>query len=372
MNPFLINNYIGPDYFCDRENEAQTLINNVVNGNNTAFFAQRKIGKTALIRHVFFLLVKRNIPTIYLDIYSTQNLKEFTNQMANAIYKSFPPKKNIGMKFMETIKLLRPVFTMDVITGSPELSLDITHIGQFEKTIPQLLQFLDEQNLKITIAIDEFQQILAYPEKNVEAILRTVIQQLKNVCFIFCGSNQKMIHQIFNSAKRPFYASTNPVNLQKINPEIYDSFIKKMFVKNKFFIHDDATELILDLTFCHTYYTQRLCYEIYTLGDRNVTKEVVLQALGKILTENEGVYFQYRSLLTVSQWKLLKAIAFEEKVEQLYGQKFINYHKLGASANVQRAISSLLEKEMVFYNDSVELPYYEVQDKFLMRWLKNK
>ncbi|MEY3198778.1 MAG: hypothetical protein RJA13_736, partial [Bacteroidota bacterium] len=30
----------------------------------------------------------------------------------------------------------------------------------------------------------------------------------------------------------------------------------------------------------------------------------------------------------------------------------------------------LLNKEMIFYNSSVEKPYYEVYDKFLMRWLQ--
>ena len=104
---------------------------------------------------------------------------------------------------------------IDEITGGPELSLDITQTKQFEKTIAQLLNFLDAQNVKVVIAIDEFQQILYYPEKNVEALLRTTIQRLKNINFIFCGSNQKMIHHIFNNSKRPFYASTKNIHLQK-------------------------------------------------------------------------------------------------------------------------------------------------------------
>ncbi len=372
MNPFLINDYLLPEYFCDRESETKILISNINNQSNTAFFAQRRIGKTALIQHVFYLLKKKKISTIYIDIYASQNLKDFTNQLANSIYKVFPENKSIGKRFWETIKLLRPVISTDEITGAPQLSLDITQAKQFENTIPQLLHFLDAQDVKTVIAIDEFQQILDYPEKNVEALLRTTIQRLKNVSFIFCGSNQKMMHHIFNSAKRPFYASTKNINLQKINAALYARFIKQQFEKQKFKISDNHIELILELTDCHTYYTQRLCHEIFSKGVKAIKTETILQSMNQLLTDNEGIYFQYRNLITPSQWNLLKAIAIEHTIEQPYAQKFIHKHNLGTSANVKRSLEALIEKEMIYYNAGVAKPYYEVYDKFLMRWLQHK
>ena len=168
-NPFLINTYLSPEYFCDRKNETEALLSNIENNSNTTCFAQRRLGKTALLQHVFFQLKKKkNIECIYLDIYATQNLKDFTNELANAIYRIFPDNKGIGKRFWDAIKLFRPVISMNSFSGTPELSLDISQARQLEKTIPQLLQFLDAQKLKIIIAIDEFQQILTYPEKNNE------------------------------------------------------------------------------------------------------------------------------------------------------------------------------------------------------------
>ncbi len=372
MNPFLINDYLSPDYFCDREFETKTLIDNINNQSNTAFFAQRRIGKTALIQHVFYLLKNKKTTTIYIDIYATQNLKDFTNQLANDIYNVFPENKSLGKRFWEAIKLLRPIISADEITGTPQLSLDITQTKQFEKTIPQLLHFLDTQNMNTVIAIDEFQQILNYPEKNVEALLRTCVQQLKNVHFVFCGSNQKMMHHIFNNAKRPFYASTKNINLQKINEPIYAQFIKQQFEKQKFKINDDDIALILELTDCHTYYTQRLCHEIFALGIKTIKTETILQTINYLLVDNEGTYFQYRNLLTPAQWNLLKAIAIEHKIEQPYAQKFMHKHNLGTSANVKRGIEALVEKEMIYHNTGVARPYFEVYDKFLMRWLQYK
>ncbi|OFX57391.1 MAG: hypothetical protein A2046_06350 [Bacteroidetes bacterium GWA2_30_7] len=372
MNPFLINNYISPEYFCDRESESKTLISNIVNKSNVAFFAQRKIGKTALINHVLYLLQKKKQTAIYIDIYATQNLKELTNILANSIYKAFPENKGIGKRFWEVIKILRPIISVDEITGSPQLSLDITQTKQFENTIPQLLKFLDQQNKAIIIAIDEFQQILNYPEKNVEAILRTCIQQLKNISFVFCGSNQKMMHYIFYNAKRPFYASTSSINLKKIDKTVYAEFIKLQFEKHKFKINTEDIELILDLTDCHTYYTQRLCHEIFARGVKKITTSIVFQTINTIISDNEAIYFQYRNLITPSQWNLLKVIAIEKKLEQPYAQKFIFKYNLGNSANVKRVIEALSEKELIYYNSTIEKPYYEVSDKFLMFWLQHK
>lgn len=100
MNPFLLYNYLDPDYFCDRHEETEILLKNIHNNSNTAVFSQRRIGKTALIKHVFFLLKKKQ-STIYLDIFPTSSLKEFSNTLATAIYREFPIHKSAGKKFME-------------------------------------------------------------------------------------------------------------------------------------------------------------------------------------------------------------------------------------------------------------------------------
>lgn len=372
VNPFGINNYLGPDFFCDRQSETEALLKNIHNQNHTAFFALRRMGKTALIKHVFYLLQKqKKVKSIYIDIYATENLKDLTNTLANSIYQIFPPQSSIGKRFWESLKLLRPVISIDALSGAPELSLDITQPKQFEKTIPQLFQFLDSQQTKVVIAIDEFQQILSYPEKNVEALLRTTMQTLQNTTFIFCGSNQAMMHQIFSSAKRPFYASCSNINLQKIDTAIYHSFIKKLFTNYKYKISDAIIDEILEYTQTHTYYTQKICNEIFATKIKHITSDILQDVKFSIIKENEGNYYQYRTLLTSSQWHLLKAIANEEKLQQPYNKKFIGQYQLGTAAIVKRSLEALLQKEMIYYNTTVEQAYYAVYDKFLLRWLQH-
>jgi hypothetical protein len=98
----------------------------------------------------------------------------------------------------------------------------------------------------------------------------------------------------------------------------------------------------------------------------------VHQSASEILDINENTFYQYRNLLTNTQWKLLKAIAIKEKLFQPNAKGFISDNNLGSPSVVNRALDALLTKEMIFYNNSVENPYYEVYNKFLMRWMQLK
>jgi len=275
LNPFITSLYEGPEHFCDRKNETQQLIDYVENGTNVTLFSIRRLGKTGLIQHVFNQLTeKKDTICIYIDILPTQNLEDFTNQLATAIYSTFPPNKRLGKKLLAFIQQFRPTISFDELSSNPTLSLAKASPIQQNKTINYLFNFLDSQNLKVVFAIDEFQQILEYPEKNTEALLRTYIQQLKNTSFIFCGSNQKMMHEIFNSSKRPFFASCSNMQLDFIPTTVYSEFINSKFTERKKAITQESIDFICEWTQCHTFYTQFFCNVLFSKNlKHNVIKD---------------------------------------------------------------------------------------------------
>jgi AAA+ ATPase superfamily predicted ATPase len=371
INPFLSVGYIGPDYFCDRREESAQLTRYMQNGMHVALFAIRRLGKTGLIRHVFHAFANsKKVVCIYLDILSTQDLTDFTNQLATAVYNTFPAKKSIGKKVIELFQRFRPTITFDEFTGTPSLTLTLDTKTQRENTIGQIFSFLDAQGIKVVFAIDEFQQILEYPENNTEAILRTQMQQLKNTSFIFCGSNQRMMQEIFNSAKRPFFASCSNLNLGYISENEYKKFITQQFKAYNRNIDETCLDFICEWTGLHTFYTQYFCFNLFAKGKKNTILTDAYETAADILKLQEPVFFQYKNLLTDAQWNLLRAIAREGKVFQPQAKKFIHQYQLGTPALVKRGIDALLTKEMIFYQAGVAQPYYEVYDKFLMRWLK--
>lgn len=370
-NPFLISGYRGSTYFCDREEETEHIIKNIQNGVNTTLLSIRRIGKTGLIHHVFNKIQTKKLSVcIYIDLYATQNLNELIEKIATSFVKSFPEKQSAGKKLMHVMKGLRPVIQFDGLSGEPQISFDFTQESQMNHSLQSLFAFLENQQLQVVIAFDEFQQINEYPEKNTEAILRTIIQPLTNIQFIFSGSSKHLLMDIFNNSKRPFFASTQAIQLGFIPSEKYSAYIQQHFESNKKNISADAIQFILTWTKRHTYYTQVVCNRVFSLEIKTITVTDVQRACNQILTEQEVIFYQYRNLLTAGQWNILKAIAKEGKVYQILEKKFIQKHSLSTTSSIQRSITSLLQKEMIYEEQEEKGSYYSIYDCFLSRWLE--
>lgn len=370
-NPFHLKGYHGANLFCDREEETKLILENVQNGVNTTLISVRRMGKTGLIHHAFAALEQtKNRHCIYVDVFAAQSLPEFTNELASAILLKFPQNNSIGKKFIKFIKGFSTVISYDAYTGVPEVTFNYSQPQQYQQSLKGLFAFLEEQKKPIVLGIDEFQQIAQFPEKNTEAILRTIIQTLTNVVFVFSGSHKHLLVEMFNNAKRPFYASTQPLSLGKISEQAYAVFIKQIYLDYKKIINDESIDFILNWTRSHTYYTQALCNKIFGQGASKILINNVYQACDSLLNEHEDVFYQYRLLLTAAQWKLLKAIAKADKVYQPTGSTFVSTYQLGNPASVRRSLEALVQKEMVFNEINQQGNYYQVYDCFLSRWLE--
>ena len=212
------------------------------------------MGKTGLILRLFDELkdVRPDIHTIYVDIFASRHIDDFIKLMAEASMKSFKTKTSVGEKLLTFIKSLRPQLSFDNITGEPQLQIAYQTAHEKEYTLRGFFDFLDSQCEPMVIAIDEFQQIRDYPEQNMEALLRTYIQQARNLTFIFCGSKKHMMADIFANEKMPFYNSTTFVALDKIPEAFYSPFICKLLNERQRSITDEALQFILDWTRRHT------------------------------------------------------------------------------------------------------------------------
>ena len=370
-NPFIIKGYVSKQFFCNRKAELEILHRNFLNGANTTIISPRKMGKSGLIfRYFDDIKDDKEIEFIYVDIYSSLSLSDFIKLTAEAIMLKFPDKTKIGSSFLKFIKGLRPLISFDPFTGSPQIQINYQTSQETILTLQSLLQFLEAQNKKIIFAIDEFQQVGHYPEENVEALLRTYIQQLKNVFFIFCGSNKSMMLEMFTSAKRPFFASTRLLALGKIDKSEYASFIKTMFEKFNKHITDEAIISILEWTRQHTFYTQNLCNAIFSMKIDKVSLEIVKKAFAELLKENEPYFYQYRQFITPAQWNFLIAVAKEDEVVHITANKFINKYNIGTPANSKRLLKSLIEKELILEIQSENATSYQIYDVFFSRWLQ--
>lgn len=367
-NPFPTTGYFGPKFFCDREDETAKILEFINGGESCLLLGLRRLGKTALIRHVLEKL-PANTHGVYLDILHTENEDDFLNALASGLLQSIPEKSPIGKRVWEFVKSLRPTITFDPLSGVPNVGIDVKDTS---RQVKDIFQFLSQQSNHIIIAIDEFQQIDNYPQKNTEAWLRGIIQSLPNVRFIFAGSQQHILGSMFSDPSKPFFRSASPIKIEKIEFDVYTNFIKSHFDDSKREISEDVIHEILNWTNCYTYYVQLLCNRIFRSGEKMISTGVWQLEASKIIKENELFFYNYRSMLSPQQWKLAKAVAKQSKVTEPTSKKFISEHNLGSPATVLRSLEALLKKEILYKEyDKLGKEYYSIYDIFFQRWLEN-
>ena len=330
-NPFVIYGYKGAEYFCDRQKETETIMRALHNERNVALISPRRIGKTGLIHHAFAQITNEHpdIRCFYMDINATRNLQQF-------------------------VELFAKTFS---ITVSNE---------QKEESLKHVLDYLKDSDKRIYVAIDEFQQISEYPEKNVEALLRSHIQFIPNVVFVFAGSKQHIMAEMFTSAKRPFYQSSQMLSLSPIDKKVYCEFANNLMEKKCMKLSEDVFGYVYDVVDGQTWYVQHILNRLYDIGGE-IDIQLVNDTIMTSVMEQEVAFLNYYESLTYNQSQLLLAIARDKAVESVLSQDFIHRHSLPASSSVSLALKALIEREFVYkYNGK-----FIIYDRFFAIWLRN-
>jgi hypothetical protein len=364
-NPFLTQGYAGKEYFCNRQAETNILLTTLENGRNVTLISLRRMGKTGLIHHAFQELKS---DSVYVDILHTTTLREFTVAFGKAVLNQLESPLGKSWKQVTSIfKKIQPSIKFDPLSGQPAFDLTLATEKETENTLEDIFNYLKKRKKKTVIAVDEFQQISFYPEKKTEALLRSYVQNLHHVQFIFSGSSKHILTAMFSHAGRPFYQSTQFLFLDHLKKEDYTPFIIHHFTKSRKKIDLKSIEEIIEWTKLHTFYVQLFCHKVFLRADKLVDPQLLANVKEEIFEENEPYFISYKNLLTDQQWNLLKAIAKEGEVHKINQKNFLNTHHLSAST-VQRSIKALEEREMIVHENDA----YRVYDVFLGRWLSEK
>lgn len=369
LNPFITVGYVSPEYFCDRKAESQELISQVTNGNNLTLVSPRRMGKTGLIQHCFHDdQISQHYYTFFVDIYSTKSLREFVLSLSKVILEQLKP---FGKKALETfvncVRSLQSGISFDV-SGNLSLHIQLGDLTHTEATLDEIFRYLDIADRPCIVAIDEFQQINSYPEKNIEALLRTYIQHCNNARFIFSGSQRHVMGNMFLSPSRPFYQSVSMLYLESIPESAYIDFAVRQFRRGEKEISQEIVSEVYHRFEGITWYIQKMLNALYMMTDRGeVCKwDMIEVAQQNIVASYRYSYEETLFRLPEKQKELLITIAKEGKAKAITGSRYVRKYHLASASSVQAAIKGLLEKDFV----SEEQGIYYVYDKFFVIWLK--
>jgi hypothetical protein len=367
-NPFAYSNYVTGNSFCNRKKEIVEMLKYIKGSQNVLLYSHRRYGKSSLIRQIFGEIEKKNskIGAMHVELYGTISEKDFitkTFQSLNQLESNF---EKLLQSVNRALKSIRLNLSIDSATGGTSISPAFEAVNE-KIILEELMNILSKysQKHKLVIAFDEFQEVANYTEEGFEKRLRSYIQQHSNICYIFSGSQQHLITEMFNSNNRAFYKLAESFPLKKIETKHYVPWIQNLFSRKKVHLPAKFIETIIETFENHPMYIQNFLFHLWEEpATRALSPEVIRKIEDAIVDKRILEYSVLWETLTINQKKTLKLILLNNG-SNLYNTDALKSVNLKTASLVTKALSSLLKKEIIVKNG-----IYLIQDIVFKKWLQ--
>ena len=370
QNPFQFGVVIGDDAFCNRKKEIRFLKDQIENGYSTWLFSPRRFGKTSLVEKVF--RETNSATCLFVDLYNVKSLDDFSRKYSEILAKNLfrwkDDVKKLTSNLASGFKNLSPGISFDEF-GNPDFTLRVNKIEQQSdiETILDLPNKIQGQRGKrICIAFDEFQEI-----KRIDPFLlnwmRSAFQRHQNISYIFLGSKQSMMGDIFVSVRSPFYEFATKMNLTVIDRDELALFIKEKFQEYALHITDHTVNDILEKSDCQPHYTQFFASVVFDLikSGHNQTAEGFSSLwFNKVLNAQVDIFQDIYDQLTNTQRAVLEALA-KITDEGIFSDEAREKFQLPVSSTVNDALKALQKKALIYKSSD----RYNFSNPVFKEWL---
>jgi hypothetical protein len=307
-----------------------------------------------------------------VDLWPTDGEATFVTAVANALTKSMSTSTE---KLLETAKTffgrLAPSVTLDD-ENKPKLSFDISKRTGLTPELDEALEVPAKIAAKgernVVVVFDEFQQILEYSSDLVERKLRSIVQNHRDVSYVFLGSRKHLIEKMFMDHARPLYRAAAHYPLGPIAEEHWLPFVRKRFQDAGKRIADEQVGSVCRLTQGHPFYTQHLCHALWELCEENgqVSEDLIQAAVLVLLERERYAYTTLWESLSAHQKRFLKGLATEAAGVKPFAGEFVQKFDLGSASNAQRAVEALLQKDVIDRDNGS----FTITDRFFRLWIQ--
>lgn len=372
-NPFYDTIDIPDEYFCDREKETNDLVDKIKNGPNIVLVAERRVGKTSLLFHLFKSGgIHGAYNTIYVDVFNTKTPEDFINAFKEGLLRS-----NFSNPEKLRIDEITKEFSGKIGVNIPPVSFEAVarkqKIISIENTLGSLFDFLNGTKRPNLVVFDEFQEIENYQEK-ITPQLRSYIQRLNNTRFIYSGSSAHQLTAMFTEYNRAFYKSSALYGLDKIPLDTYRDFCQKTFLKYRKELDPKAATLVYHLFRGITLDMQLVMKKVFEQTNKGEIADVnVVKGCIKILLDEQDMGFatKLHAIDAQTQRNILFAVAAEGIAENITSADMISRYSLTSASHVQNAIKKLVDNNN-FLLVKIAKGTYIMDNKFLELWIARK
>jgi hypothetical protein len=357
VNPFKFGTVVEEPYFTNRSDEIRFVKAVLSSANNLVLISPRRYGKTSLVLRV---LKESNRPFILLDLQVIVSADDLAGQLLKKLFRIYPFEKVKhylkGFKVVPSVNI-NPVTNEIDVSFAPS-SATFTSLDD----VLGLIGDITKQKNKPVIVFDEFQEIMRIG-KDLDKRLRSSMQYHKNVNYVFLGSQESLIRDIFEKKKSPFYHFGQLMNLERIPFEEFENYLVSGFknvTKNSVIVSKE----ILEVTKCHPYYTQMLAFTTWELlAEKKDSLKVVRDAVSYIIRIHDVDYERLWRTLNRTEMKVLIGLVKSENLPM--SEAFAKDSGAGASSTVFSSLQSLIKKGFLVKRSDD----YVFDDAFFGLWI---
>ena len=132
-----------------------------------------------------------------------------------------------------------------------------------------------------------------------------------------------------------------------------------------------AISIAYDMFEGHTFYVHNVLHNAFAYLDpmKVIDESDIDKALSDILEEKGRTFASIMNQLNYQQKETLIAIAKEGKASGVTSAQFVKKHALKSPSSVQYAISTLLDRQLLTYQNEVRTKTYSLSDRFMQMWI---
>ena len=352
-NPFKFGTIVEGEYFTDRTEELESIKQLLNSDNHLILISPRRFGKSSLVKKAVTQVAR---PCISLNLQMVVSVEGLAAMILKEVFKLHPWEK-----LKHLLSSFRVVPTIST-TPSGE-AIDITFQATTDATVLiedalQLVEKLSEKGESMVVVFDEFQELMGL-DKGIDKRLRAIIQNQRHVNYIFLGSQESMMTEIFERKRSPFYRFGVLMHLDRIPHSNFSQYISERLSDN-FVSKVNVVEQILATTRCHPYYTQQLAalvWDMLTYKKMNEA-EVVDQAITTLVRTHD---FDFERI-----WLNFNKTDRSILIGLVNSVQLANNRRLPTST-MYSSVKRLMQSGYV-----IKLDTFEIEDPFFARWIRQR
>ncbi len=306
--------------FIDRKKHLPLFKAYLDNNQHIMIKAPRRFGKTSLVKQIFDY--EKKYEYVYIDIRLHHSLETLSNQIVNKAYEFVKIKNFINQAKNSLLNLLQSIKTLS-IPDVAEVTIDMLSkerdpVELFIHSLDLVDTIASSRGINIKVIFDEFQDITKLHDQNILEVLRSIAQHHQNITYVFLGSLETIMTNIFENKSSPFFHFSSVIQLEGLDVDELFEYTLQQFDSKKIVYDKESLYKTICFLEGHPEYSAKVLQTLYinaTLEKKKIDINSCLDAISFRVIENRAYLDEIISKLKSKKhhFEVIYNIANEKK-----------------------------------------------------------